>query len=124
MPRRPRLFVPGATYHVFCRVARGELAFDDRLGAGCFVSALREVTALDGWRVLAWCLIANHYHVVARTASNPLWRSRFGSTHESRKSSTAGAALSCGSGRAAPAPAWPPPGRTSGRRSPTCTSTP
>jgi len=30
MPRHPRLFVPGATYHVYCRVARGEFVFDDR----------------------------------------------------------------------------------------------
>lgn len=29
MPRRPRLFVPGAIYHVYCRVARGETVFDD-----------------------------------------------------------------------------------------------
>ena len=26
MPRHPRLFVPGAIYHVYCRVARGEFA--------------------------------------------------------------------------------------------------
>ena len=25
MPRHPRLFIPGAAYHVYCRVARGEL---------------------------------------------------------------------------------------------------
>ena len=29
MPRKPRLFVPGAIYHVYCRVARGEFVFDD-----------------------------------------------------------------------------------------------
>ena len=29
MPRRPRLFIPGAIYHVYCRVARGELVFDE-----------------------------------------------------------------------------------------------
>jgi hypothetical protein len=28
MPRNPRLFVPRATYHVYCRVARGEYVFD------------------------------------------------------------------------------------------------
>jgi hypothetical protein len=28
MPRNPRLFVPRATYHVCCRVARGEYVFD------------------------------------------------------------------------------------------------
>ena len=33
MPRHPRLFVPGATYHVYCRVARGEFIFDDGVEA-------------------------------------------------------------------------------------------
>ena len=28
-PRTPRHFVTGATYHVYCRVARGEFVFDD-----------------------------------------------------------------------------------------------
>ena len=30
MPRHPRLFLPGAIYHVYCRVARGEFVFDDQ----------------------------------------------------------------------------------------------
>ena len=29
MPRHPCLFLPGATYHVYCRVARGEFVFDN-----------------------------------------------------------------------------------------------
>jgi hypothetical protein len=29
MPRHPRLFLPDAIYHVYCRVARGEFVFDD-----------------------------------------------------------------------------------------------
>ena len=29
MPRHPRLFHLGATYHVYCRVARSEFIFDD-----------------------------------------------------------------------------------------------
>ncbi len=75
MPRRPRLFVPGATYHVYCRVARGELAFDDTREADEFVTAAREVGELHRWRVLAWCLMGNHYHLVVRTGSIPPWRS-------------------------------------------------
>jgi REP element-mobilizing transposase RayT len=54
MPRRPRLFVPGAIYHVYCRVARGEFVFDDGREADEFVEAVREVRDLDGWEVLAW----------------------------------------------------------------------
>lgn len=39
MPRRPRLFVPGAIYHVYCRVARGEFVFDDGREADEFVES-------------------------------------------------------------------------------------
>ena len=74
MPRHPRLFVPGATYHVYCRVARGEFVFDDPSEAEEFVEAARRVSDLDAVKVLAWCLMGNHYHLVIRTGSIPLWR--------------------------------------------------
>lgn len=75
MPRHPRLFIPGATYHVYCRVARGEFVFDDDFEAMEFVKTLREVRDLDGWTVLAWCLLGNHYHLVLKTLDVDLWRS-------------------------------------------------
>ena len=67
MPRHPRLFIPGAPYHVYCRVARGEFVFDDTNEAIDFVEVLREVRDLDGWTILAWCLMGNHYHLVVKT---------------------------------------------------------
>ena len=39
MPRHPRLFLPEATYHVYCRVARGEFVFDDDYEAVEFIDA-------------------------------------------------------------------------------------
>jgi len=75
MARKPRLFVPGATYHVYCRVARGEFVFDDPYEAEEFVEKVREVRETDDWRILAWCLMGNHYHLVIKTGSIPLWRS-------------------------------------------------
>lgn len=75
MPRHPRLFVPGAIYHVYCRVARGEFVFDDDFEATEFVEVLRKVRDLDGWTVFAWCLMGNHYHLVLRTREVDLWRS-------------------------------------------------
>jgi REP element-mobilizing transposase RayT len=75
MARKPRLFVPGATYHVYCRVARGEFVFDDPYEAEEFVEKVREIRDADDWRVLAWCLMGNHYHLVIKTGSIPLWRS-------------------------------------------------
>ena len=75
MPRHPRLFLPEATYHVYCRVARGEFAFDDDFEAVEFIEALRKVRDLDGWTIFAWCLMGNHYHLVVRTLCVDLWRS-------------------------------------------------
>ena len=77
MPRHPRLVIPGATYHDCCRVARGEFVFDDPHEAGDFVEKAREIRDADGWRILAWCLMGNHYMVV-RTSSVPFWRGMHG----------------------------------------------
>lgn len=75
MPRHPRLFIPGATYHVYCRTARGESVFDDDGEAGAFVETLKEVREVDCWTILAWCLMGNHYHLVVKTRTVDLWRS-------------------------------------------------
>ena len=75
MPRKSRLFLPGATYHVYCRVARGEFVFEDDFEAIEFVETLRKVKELDGWTVFAWCLMGNHYHLVLKTRNVDLWRS-------------------------------------------------
>lgn len=46
MSRKPRLFVPGATYHVYCRVARGEFVFEDVHNSDIFLDTLEsEITA-------------------------------------------------------------------------------
>jgi putative transposase len=75
VPRKPRVFVAGATYHVYCRVARGERPFADDAVAGAFVATLETVKREHGLTVLAWCLMPNHYHLVVRAGELPLWRS-------------------------------------------------
>jgi REP element-mobilizing transposase RayT len=75
MPRHPRLFLPGAIYHVYCRVARGEFVFDDEFESMEFVETVRRIRDLDGWSILAWCLMGNHYHLVVKTGFVELWRS-------------------------------------------------
>jgi len=75
MPRRPRVFVSGAVYHVCCRVARGEPVFSDAREAAALVGVIREVTREHGLSVLAWCIMATHYHLAVRAGRVPLWRS-------------------------------------------------
>jgi REP element-mobilizing transposase RayT len=74
MARKPRLFIPYATYHVYCRIARGEFIFANRDDSELFLETLCDVKDRDGLSILAWCLMTNHYHLVLRTRSVPLWR--------------------------------------------------
>jgi len=71
MPRKPRLFVSGTTYHVYCRVARGEFVFDDQNEAAEFIEIVRKVRDLDGWHILALCLIFEFFsgHSIADLSS-------------------------------------------------------
>jgi len=78
MGRRPRLEVEGGLYHVYNRVASGEEIFGDMDDAAEFVEGVREIKKRDGWGVLAWCLMSNHYHLVIRTSAVPLWRGMHG----------------------------------------------
>lgn len=75
MPRAPRYFIDGACYHVYGRIARGEMVFLDRGKAARFIEVVRGVTTRDGLTVFAWCLMGNHYHLALRTARVPLRRS-------------------------------------------------
>jgi hypothetical protein len=43
MARSPRIFFPGAIYHVYCRTARGEMVFSDPLEAHDFVDIVADV---------------------------------------------------------------------------------
>jgi REP-associated tyrosine transposase len=75
VPRAPRVFVDGACYHVYGRIARGEMIFRDRWEAARFLEVLRGVKERDGLTVFAWCVMGNHYHIALRTARVALWRS-------------------------------------------------
>jgi len=74
MVRRARVQVEGGLYHVYNRVASGEAIFSDPEEVVEFIETIRETKTRDGWTVLAWCVMSNHYHLVIRTATVPLWR--------------------------------------------------
>jgi REP element-mobilizing transposase RayT len=74
MVRRARVEVEGGLYHAYNRVASGEPVFSEPEEAIEFIELIRETKARDGWTVLAWCVMSNHYHLVIRTATVPLWR--------------------------------------------------
>ncbi len=74
MVRRARVEVEGGLYHVYNRVASGEPIFSDPEEAVEFIETIRETKQRDGWTVLAWCVMSNHYHLLVRTSTVPLWR--------------------------------------------------
>jgi len=75
MPRPPRVFVEGGIYHVYNRMTRGERVFAGDQEAGLLLDAMRDARDRDGFIVLAWCIMGNHYHSAVRCGSVPLWRS-------------------------------------------------
>ena len=74
MPRANRVFISGGIYHVYARVARGEPVFAEDAEAGAFVDVVRAAKERDGFRVFAWAVLSNHYHMAIRTGCVPLWR--------------------------------------------------
>ncbi len=67
MPRSLRLEFPGAFYHVMARGNRREAIFNDDHDRRFFLATLSEACAMTGWRVHAWVLMGNHYHLFIET---------------------------------------------------------
>jgi REP element-mobilizing transposase RayT len=67
MPRKPRVEYAGATYHVMCRGNRQQTVFRDGRDNETFLDTLGEACVRCGWRVHAFVLMGNHYHLLIET---------------------------------------------------------
>jgi putative transposase len=67
MPRKLRVEYPGAMYHIMSRGDQRDDIFLDDVDRHDFIKTLAEVCLRTGWQVHAYCLMRNHYHVVAET---------------------------------------------------------
>ncbi len=67
MARKPRIEYPGAVYHVMARSNRGEVIFSKDGDYQAFLNCLGEVCERTGWRVHAYVLMENHYHLLLET---------------------------------------------------------
>jgi REP element-mobilizing transposase RayT len=54
---------PGCYYHVVSRGNNKQVVFDDELRL-LFLSSLVRIAERHAWRVIAWALMTNHYHLV------------------------------------------------------------
>ena len=67
MSRKLRIEYEGAIYRVMNRRDRREPIFQDDMDRKRFLETLGETCAKTDWRVHAWCLMGNHFHLVVET---------------------------------------------------------
>src|SRR5947209_14459142 len=94
MPRRPRRELPSGYLHITSRGVAGGLIFLDDADRHRFVLLMTAVAELWGWRVIAWCLMGTHYHLVVEARReqmsyavhrlNGLYAQGFNHRHERR----------------------------------------
>jgi putative transposase len=72
MARPLRIEYPGALYHLTSRGDRQEDIFLDDPDREAFLSVFGSVVERVGWRVYAYCLMDNHYHLMVETPKGNL----------------------------------------------------
>ena len=76
MPRQPRLDAPATLHHVMVRDRERRVLFRDDADRDDFVTRVASLADTEAWSVYAWALLPNHAHLLVRTGSRPLPRSR------------------------------------------------
>ena len=69
-----RVEFEGARYHLLCRGDRREAIFQGEEDRGNFLETLGQSSARHGWRVHAYVLMSNHYHLLVETPQANLVR--------------------------------------------------
>jgi putative transposase len=67
MARQPRIEYAGAVYHVMARGNAGRRIFLSRKDYSSFLETLGEACQKAGWRIHAYVLMNNHYHLLLET---------------------------------------------------------
>jgi putative transposase len=67
MARKGRVEFAGAVYHVLDRGDRREAIVGSESDRAAFVRTLGQACERAGWRVHAWVLMSNHYHLLIET---------------------------------------------------------
>ncbi len=70
MPKLPRVDVGGVVYHVLNRANARQRIFTTKLDYEAFERVLAEAQARTSIRLLAYCIMPNHWHLVLHTRHN------------------------------------------------------
>ena len=72
MSRPLRIEYAGAWYHVINRGRRGEEIYTERNDYRLFIEILEESVSLSNVKIIAYCLMPNHYHLLLHTPDGNL----------------------------------------------------
>ncbi len=67
MPRKPRVWYPGAVYHIICRGNRQQEIFRDEKDRHVYLAILKECREKLPFFLYAYCLMSNHLHLQLET---------------------------------------------------------
>ena len=73
MPRAARVELPGGVFHLISRTVNREFRFEDA-DRHQYLALLGAALEKTDARVVAWCLMSNHVHLVVVAGDEPLWR--------------------------------------------------
>jgi REP element-mobilizing transposase RayT len=67
VPRRSRTEAEGAIHHVYSRGNDRDSVFRDDADRQVYLVILKGVVLVYDWRILAFCLMGNHVHLIVKT---------------------------------------------------------
>ncbi|MBN1902268.1 transposase [Candidatus Sumerlaeota bacterium] len=71
MARTKRIDLPYMLYHVFSRANSGDVGFIDSRDKAKFLEYLAKYVETFEFRVHAWCLMSNHFHLLLESVKHP-----------------------------------------------------
>ena len=74
MPRKKRVWYPGAIYHVMNRGNGRHIIFKEESDYCDFLECLAKTKEKYPFKVHALCLMTNHFHIVIETAEVEIWK--------------------------------------------------
>ncbi len=74
MPRKKRIWYPGATYHVMSRGNRRMAIYKDEEDYLYFLDVIKMTREIYDFWIHSICMMTNHYHMEIETADVELWR--------------------------------------------------
>ena len=74
MPRKKRIWYPGATYHIMSRGNRRTAIFKDQRDYISFLECMKIIRERHPFMLHSICLMTNHFHMAVETSETEIWK--------------------------------------------------